>query len=209
MAAINLPYPSIGKTYTWANRPPASSVAEEVIFVSNVGISGSYWISDGSYWVPLGGEVMLAKSTTASSVTGVTDETQLAVYTLPGGIVTPWSQIEISFLFSYTNSASSKTMRIKNSAVGSGISGDTYYSCATTTTATLSGLCCIRSNNSLSSQKGWGIGSTGPTGLGAIASTLRSFTRGLSSDSDIVISGQLANSAEAITLVSYSIILRA
>lgn len=196
------------KTYTWATRPPAASLVASVIYISNIGVNGSYWISNGTFWSPVNGEVTLAQSGASTNLTGTTSETALVTYTLPGGLMSTVGQLEIIFMYSYTNSANSKTMRIKHSAVGGGAGGDTYYSCAVTTTQVTNGICCIHSNNSVSAQKGWGIGSTGPSGLGALSSSLRQFTRGLSNDSDIVLTGQLANSGETLTVESYSIVYR-
>lgn len=192
----------------FANRPSAAQYANEIVFFSDVGTSGSHWVSNGTYWSPLGGEVTLAQSGSSVSLTGTITETVLATYTLPANLVAPWSTIEMFHTWSYTNSANSKTIRTKHCAVGGGITGDTYYSYASTTTATLQAFTAIRCNNSLSSQKGWGIGTTGPSGYGTISSTLRAFTRGLTSASDINLTAQLANTGETITLVGYTIVLK-
>lgn len=208
---INLPLRSLAPgmiSCTWGLIPPASSATGEIVYVSNIGVNGSYWLSNGSVWRPVNGEVTLAQSGASVSLTGTTTQTVLATYTLPGGLMTTYSQIEITCLWSHTNSANAKTPRINHSAVGGGIVGDVYYSCAVTTTETLHCITCIRSDNSLSAQKGWGIGSAGPGGVGVIASTLRQFNRATTSNSDINITAQLANSGESITLRAYSIVLR-
>ena len=198
----------INNTLLFANRPNPAQYANEIVYFSDIGAYGSHWVSNGSYWSPVGGEVTLAQSGASVSVTGTATETVLATYTLPANLVAPWSTIEMIHTWSYANSANSKTLRIKHCAVGGGITGDTYYSCASTTTAMLQGFTAIRCNNSLSEQKGWGIGTTGPSGFGTIASTMRSFTRGLTSSSDINITAQLSNTGETITLVGYSIVLK-
>lgn len=207
MGFISLPAEEIER-YLWVNKPSAANSEGEIIYVTDIGPNGSHWISNGSYWSPLNGEATLAQSGASVSVTGTTTETVLATYTLPANLVAPWSTIEIFHNWSYTNSANSKTLRLKHAAVGGGITGDTYYSCASTTTATLQAFSAIRCNNSMSLQKGWGIGSTGPGGFGTISSTLRAFTRGLTSASDINLTAQLANTGETITLTGYSIVLK-
>lgn len=207
MGFISLPAENVPQ-YLWTNRPSASSVVGELIYITNVGIGGSYWISNGTYWSPLNGEVTLAQSGAAISLTGAATEQVMATYTLPGGLMSANGQLEIIHFWTVTNSANNKTVRVKHSAVGGGISGDTYYSNTQTAISTLQAITCIRSANSTTAQKGWGIGSTGSSGIGAIASTLRSFTRGLQNDSDIVLTAGLANTSETITLESYSIVYR-
>lgn len=196
------------RNLTWAQRPNAAQYQNEIIYISDIGIGGSYWTSNGTYWSPLNGEVTLAQSGAAVSLTGTTSETVLATYTLPGGLMSANGQIEIIHFWNVVNSANNKTVRIRHSAVGGGVVGDIYYSNTQTAIVGLQGITCIRSANSTTAQKGWGIGSTGSSGIGAIASALRSFTRGLQNDSDIVLTAGIADSSETLTLESYSIVYR-
>lgn len=208
MGLISLPNIEVER-FLLVNKPSAASYEGEIIYLTDVGIAGSYWISNGSVWSPVGGEVTLAQSIVNSSVTGTTSETALATYTLPANLTHPNSIIEMNHTWSYTNSANNKLQRIRHGASGSGLTGDTYYSNAQTTTAYLSGFTCIRCNNSNSAQKGCGVDSTIATGLGSVSAVMRSNSLNLSTNAtDIVISGQLANSGETLTLISYSIVLR-
>lgn len=193
------------KALTSANIPNASQYNGQIIYLSDIGIAGSYWISNGTFWSPVGGEVTLAQSGTTVTVTGTTSETILATYTLPAGLTHPNSIIEINHLWSYTNSANNKSERIR---LG-GIAGDVYYSNATTTTATLQGFTAIRCNNSNSAQKGFGTGSTVASGLGTISAVLKTSTRDFATSSNnIVITGGLTLGTESLSLYGYSIILR-
>lgn len=196
------------RNLTWSQRPNASQYQNEIIYISDIGIGGSYWTSNGTYWSPLNGEVTLAQTGAATSVTGTTSETVLATYTLPGGLMSANGQIEIIHFWNVPSTANNKQIRVRHSSVGGGIAGDIYYYNAVTTIIGLQGITCIRANNSVSAQKGWGIGSTGASGIGTIASALRSFTRGLQSDSDIVLTAQLADTSETVTLEAYSIVYR-
>lgn len=198
------------RNLTWAQRPNAAQYQNEIIYISDVGVGGSYWTSNGTYWSPLNGEVTLAQSGAAIDMTGAATEQFMATYTLPGGLMSANAQIEIFCLWSVPNTANSKTLRIKHSAVGGGIGGDiiSFYSCALTTSSQLQAITVIRAANSTTAQKGWGIGSTVPSGIGAISSTLRSFARATQNDSDLVITGQLADTAETITLEAYTIVYR-
>lgn len=208
MGFLSLPSESI-ETYAWINRPNAADYTNEIIFASDIGANGTYFMSTGSYWVPVGGEVILAKSGTSASFTGAVAEQSIVNYTMPGGLMTPWSQLEIIVLWSFTNSANTKILRVRHSSVGGGISGDAYFYFAGTTTTSVQNICAIRSNNSISTQKGWGIGTGGVSGLGALNASLSAFNRNLANASDIVLTGQLANSGETITVEAYTITLRA
>lgn len=201
MGFISLPAENVPQ-YLWTNRPSASSTIGELIYITNVGIGGSYWISNGTYWSPLNGEVTLAQSGAAIDMTGASTEQIMATYTLPGGLMTPWSQLEIIVLWSFTNSANTKILRVRLS------SADPYFYFAGTTTASVQNICVIRSNNSISAQKGFGIGTGGVSGLGSLSASLSAFNRNLANDSDIILTGQLANSSETITIEAYSIVYR-
>ncbi len=207
MGFISLPSENIPQ-YLWVNRPSASSVIGELIYITNVGVGGSYWISNGTYWSPLNGEVTLAQSGDAINLTGFATEQVMATYTLPGGLMSANGQLEIIHFWNVTNSVNNKTVRIRHSSVGGGISGDTYYSFTQTAIVGIQAITCIRANNSVSAQKGWGIATSVSSGLGAIAATLRSFTRDLQNDSDIVFTAGLANTSETVTLEGYSIVYR-
>jgi len=193
---------------TWANRPSASAYADEIIFASDIGANGTYFMSNGTYWVPVGGEAVLAKSGASASFTGAVAEQSIVSYTLPGGLMTPWSQLEIIVLWTYTNSANTKILRVRHTSVGGGVSGNVYFYFAGTTTASVQNICAIRSNNSIAAQKGWGIGTGGVSGLGALNASLSAYNRNLANDSDIVLTGQLASSGETITVDAYTITLR-
>lgn len=195
------------RNLTWAQRPNAAQYQNEIIYISDIGIGGSYWTSNGTYWSPLNGEVTLAQSGAAIDMTGASTEQVMATYTLPGGLMTPWSQLEIIVLWSFTNSANTKILRVRQSSVGGG-TYDPYFYFAGTTTASVQNICVIRSNNSISAQKGFGIGTGGVSGLGALSASLSAFNRNLANASDIVLTGQLTNSSETITVEAYSIVYR-
>src|SRR5688572_30465286 len=56
--------------------------------VSDVGLSGSLWQSDGTIWRPVGGRVLLAASAVAAAaVTGGTTEVTTDTLTIKGGIM--------------------------------------------------------------------------------------------------------------------------
>lgn len=79
LSSGGVPIPIVGPSYLFANLPAASSNAGNTVRVTDVGMSGagSLWISDGSVWRPLNGQIVLAHSavpvgTIPSSVTSGT-----------------------------------------------------------------------------------------------------------------------------------------
>jgi hypothetical protein len=52
-AALGL-LPPGGSTFTWATKPAAATYTNQLVRVSNVGINGSWWYSDGVNWIPVG-----------------------------------------------------------------------------------------------------------------------------------------------------------
>lgn len=207
MGLISLPTVDVER-YTWANRPNVASYSGEIIYISDIGTFGSHWVSNGTIWSPVGGEVTLQQSGTAVSLTGTTSETVAITCPVKGGMIATTGQIDFMFLGSYTNNANAKTFRIKYGSLGSGTAGTSYYSCALTTTNTIHGHCSIKADAVTNAQKGWGAGSTGPAGYGNIASSLRTTTVNTLVNTEINITMQLGNSADTMNLLAYSIVYR-
>jgi hypothetical protein len=142
--------------YTWATKPDASSVrANHVIFITDVG-NGSYFISDGTYWKKVHPVKLYTTGSTTTAVTNTTAETQVASLTLPGGVMGLNGILRLCPMFSQTNSANTKTLRIKlgaatviTQAFGGAGSASAY------------GILTIRNLNSQSSQKSTQGGSLG------------------------------------------------
>lgn len=62
----------------WANRPAAAGNSGKIIRVSDIGVGGGLFISDGTYWRPLNGHLVLA----AENLTAITT-TQASGSTTP------------------------------------------------------------------------------------------------------------------------------
>ena len=138
---------------------------------------------------------LLAAASPNTSVTGTTDETTLATVTIPANAIGANGTVEIYAVYSYTNSANSKTLRIRFG----GTSGTAYFNTASTTTANFRTNFTIANANSTNAQVG---GS--PAGLIAASSTAASTSSvDTTAPVDIVFRGLLANSSETITLVHY------
>lgn len=109
-----------GNPYTWATRPAAAGNTGQVIRVSDVGtgLGGSHWVSDGTYWRPVGGSVVIGAqsgsiATPVSSFTGVTSSqfTPTKQPVFPAGMLIPGqSSIEVEAIFRRTGATATATL---------------------------------------------------------------------------------------------------
>lgn len=178
--------------YTWATKPDASSVrANHVIFVTDIG-NGSYFISDGTYWKKVHPVKLYTTGSTTTAVTNTTAETQVASFTLPGGVMGMNGILRLCPIFSQTNSANTKTLRIKlgaattiTQAFGGSGSASAY------------GILTIRNLNSQSSQKSTQGGSLG---VGTTSSSIGTSAADTSADITVSLTVQMGALAETVTL---------
>jgi hypothetical protein len=145
------------------------------------------------------GMTLLAASAVAIPLTGTTNETTLATVAVPAGAMGLNGAVEIRTTWSNTNSANNKTPRVRFG----GASGTVYFAVIlTTTVAYLDIPRRIRNRNSASSQVG--VTSSGGT-FGTSGGAPTTSTVDTSATVDVVITGQLANSGENLTLESYEV----
>ena len=178
--------------YTWETKPAASSVrANHVIFVTDIG-NGSYFISDGTYWKKVHPVKLYTTGSTTTAVTNTTAETQVASFTLPGGVMGMNGILRLCPIFSQTNSANTKTLRIKlgaataiTQAFGGSGSASAY------------GILTIRNLNSQSSQKSTQGGSLG---VGTTSSAIGTSAADTSADITVSLTVQMGALAETVTL---------
>lgn len=139
---------------------------------------------------------LLAYGGGALSHTGNTSETTLATYTMPGGTMGINSAVRITTLWSYTNSANFKTLRVK-------FGGTAYLFTAPTTTANVQAATIVRNRGSLSSQVGFASSAGGS--FQSTSATATTSSVDTSANVDITFTAQLASSGETITLEAYTI----
>ncbi len=79
--------PSVGPSFTWANRPAASAMAGDTIRITNVGPSGcgSLWISNGTRWLPLNGQQLLSAKRTGTAASPLASVATVDKLSLPAG----------------------------------------------------------------------------------------------------------------------------
>lgn len=193
---------------TWATKPAANAFPVGVpVYISDVGVGGSTWFTDGTNWYPQGGKVLIAQNSNPISITGtLTDQTgssgtARAIITLPSNILLANGSMEVETFFSYTNSANAKNLRVRFG----GTSGTSYLNTSPTNTACVQNNCYIRNSNATTSQKGFLAAASNHFGSAAGTTTSAIDT---TAAVDIIIGGQLTNIAETITLESYAVWVR-
>ena len=134
--------------------------------------------------------------------TGNTAETVLATIPIPADAIGKNGKLRITATFTYTNGANNKTFRMRYGAGGGGVGGTLMGSGIATTTELLKAQLEIGNRNATNSQVGTGnLLSTfdpiaSPAATSAIDTTVAT---------EVVITGQLANSADTLRLESYTV----
>lgn len=142
----------------------------------------------------------LARSAVAASLTGTVSETALATVTIPAGAMGLNGGLEVRTVWSVTNSANTKTCRVR---LG-GVSGTAHLSSSLTTSATLHDFRRIRNRGSAASQVcSTAATAASPVGNSGVAVTTSVIDTSVSQD--VVISGQLGLGSETITLEAYEV----
>jgi hypothetical protein len=140
---------------------------------------------------------VLAASAVQVAHTGNTAETALATITVPGGAMGANGILRITTLWSHTNGADNKLLRVRFS----GAAGTTYLAITATTTATMRNQCQIANRNAANSQVGGAAAVT--FGFGASSGAVVTSAVNTAADATIVITGQLGNAADNVNLESY------
>lgn len=137
---------------------------------------------------------ILGQSASNSALTGTTTETTLATIAIPAGELGPNGSVEVDCWWSCTNSANSKTTRIK-------VAGNLISSVGVTTVATLAQRGRIANRNSATSQITGLVGVA--SGFGSSTASMSTFSIDTTVAQDITITAQLANAGDTINLESY------
>lgn len=142
---------------------------------------------------------ILAANAVAIAHTGTVDETVLATVTVPGGAMGLNGRLRVISLWSWTNSANTKTARCRFS----GISGTQVNAGAGTTTASTQLTNIIRNVNAANAQKYFN-GTIAPFNIPNAAAIITSSVD-TSVDQTLVFTAQLTNTGETITLQDYMV----
>lgn len=144
---------------------------------------------------------LLGASAVAVSHTGDTNETALATVSIPAGAMGTNGGIEVNTVWTITSSGNNKTLRVRLGGIG----GTGVLGAVLTAVAQYSDSRRVRNRNSASSQV-VSAGLSAPAGgLGSTAAAVATAAVDTSTAKDLVISAQLANSSETITLEMYEV----
>lgn len=177
--------------YTWANKPSVAPLGQ-IICVTDVGENGSLWRGNGTKWVKLNAFVLYSNLTT-TSLTGTTLETTLATIPIKGGVLGANGKLRFYILGTVTNNANSKSFRLKHAAT-------TLWQVGYTTTAGVTAQILFLNKNSESSQVTALFNTAILSGSAATAVTPSAIDT--SADFSLTIAGQLADSADSISVTA-------
>ena len=175
--------------YTWANKPSVAPLGQ-IICVTDVGENGSLWRGNGTKWVRLN-PIKVFSLSAPVVLTGSTSVVTLATITIPAGLLGANGKLKIYPLWSTTNNANVKTLRV---VFGGGSALTTMTSQSVPNN---SGLLIIRNINSESAQK---TSSGLVAGIGSSSGSIASTTIDTTAATTLVISGQLAVGTDTLTL---------
>lgn len=146
--------------------------------------------------------IVLAASGAAVTAPADTNENTLVTITVPANAMGANGILRITTLWTYTNSANSKTLRVK-------FGGTTFMGVSQTTSNTYSDQRNIANRNATNSQVAWPQGS-GSGGFNVSGSAVTTGTIDTTSSQDILITAQKASGAETLILERYLVeLLRA
>lgn len=181
--------------YTWATKPSVAPLGQ-IICITDVGENGSLWRGDDTKWIKLHA-VKYYNNTTPVSLTGTTAETTMLTIPVKGGLIGANGVLAIQPLWSNTNNANNKTLRIKLGAT-------TCYSYGAANLSHQDAYINVRNIGSESSQKTTS-GMSG--GTGGTVNNYHSTSTDTSVDFNIVVTGQLANSADTMEIQAFLIMV--
>ena len=188
---------------TIADLPLATAASKNTFYrITDLGTGSAVFTSNGSHWLPVG-EVLLFVDAVGATLTTVTTETELSTFTLNKKLASPKMTIVVNSVWSMNNSANIKTPRVRFG----GVAGIEYVNTQIASNSSFQSECLIRFGNALNSQLGMSSTQWQAYSAGGGAGVTSSLDMSVN-DAEIVLSGQLANAADNITLRAYTVTLR-
>ena len=167
--------------YTWATKPSVAPLGQ-IICITDIGENGSLCRGDGAKWIRLH-QVNLYNLATPVVLTGTTSETTMLTVSIPASLMNKRGRASVLVVLSLTNNANAKTVKAKV--------GGQIIATVTSTNQNLSAFSTWLLNlNSETSQK---------------SNSAVSFTIDTTIANDFVITGQLANAGDTVTLTAVSL----
>ena len=167
--------------YTWANKPSVAPLGQ-IICVTDVGENGILCRGDGAKFIRLN-PVNFYNLATPVALTGTTSETTMLTVSIPASLMNKRGRANVIGLLSLTNNANLKTLKVK-------FGGQNLATVTSTSQAALGFSIWLLNLNSETAQR-----NTNAT----------SFTIDTTIANDLVITGQLANAGDTVTLTAVSL----
>lgn len=175
--------------YTWDNKP-STAPSGQIICITDIGENGSLWRGNGTQWVRLH-SIKFYDLSAAVVLTGTTSATTLATITIPASLIGANGKVKFYPLWSNTNNANTKTLRVVLNG------GSTVYTATSQNSVHNSGLLILRNFNSETTQR---MSSGMTAGLGSTTGSIAAVTINTTVPVTVTVTGQLANSADTMTL---------
>lgn len=80
-------------SYVWASKP-GSPTTGDTIKISDIGVGGSLWSYNGTYWVPVGGSVTLCAMGATTDITTTSDTLEWSCL-IPAGVLQDYGVLEL------------------------------------------------------------------------------------------------------------------
>jgi hypothetical protein len=199
---------------TWSTKPTAAGNSGMCIRVTDVGQSagGSYWISDGTYWRPINGSVVLSRqsgsiATPIATLAGVTSGMFVPAIpvVIPAGMMVPGlCQLRVEAAFRRTGATATATLNVHlgtNKTSGDNVAYAFTYS-ATTLLDIIAAPTILISETSRFTGLGWQV-----QGGSGNASVFNDKTTAFSTaaDTGITFSISGANVADSFAMIGYKV----
>lgn len=167
--------------HTWANKPAIAPLGQ-VICITDIGENGILCRGNGTKWIRMH-QINLYNLATPVALTGTTLETTMLTVSIPASLMNKRGRLNVLGLMNLTNNANLKTLKVK-------FGGQTLATVTSTSQAALGFSTWLLNINSETAQRN---------------GNATSFTIDTTIANDLVITGQLANSEDTLTLIALSV----
>lgn len=182
----------------FASLPAAASSTGLIYSVSDIG--NSLWRSNGTSWKPLGGVAIVGSSAAqVLAPANDTNENALATVTIPANSLGTDGALEITTVWSCTNSSNNKTVRVRFS----GVSGTQFLAGVQTTITGVQYFTLIQNRGAANSQMGMQNTALGFASTSGTVPTTASVDT--TSATTLVFTGQKATGSEVLALERYMV----
>lgn len=208
-------YPSLGKvvSYTWATKPNPVLNSGTEIFITDIGVVGSKWKSNGTIYVPLTPIVLSRLTTPITTSTGTAEEVLAVSSKIPSGVLAIGRRFQFEAYLLKSGTSESTASLLKIGTNSNGVTGATTISSShplSTTNRTLSitgGNIVITNTTIQQTVIGGSVFSTGAS-TSTAGSTPRTITDVSSNDLYISLTcTKTTGSIETLTCQHFEIIL--